>query len=205
MSMTRIPDEKGIIKGGTPSLENDAGHPAGKLSPEATGIASLQQKIGNRAVQRMIAQRSDGTADLDEETTARINRERSGGQPLGADLQNQMGTALGYDFSPVRVHTSPESDELNDQINAKAFTSGQDIFFQEGAYNPHDSQGQALIAHELTHVVQQSSGQIPTEGSGMRVNPPGDEYEQEADTVAQSLRDPHDTAQVSQEDEETKP
>ena len=205
MNMNRIPDKEGKIKGQTVSLENNSDQADGKRSPKATGIASLQQKIGNRAVQRLIAQRSDETTDMDEETAERINRERSSGQPLGEDIQNQMGAALGYDFSPVRVHTSPEADDLNNQVNAQAFTTGQDIFFQEGAYNPDDSGGKALIAHELTHVIQQSSGEVPTEGSGMKVNPPGDEYEKEADTVAQSINNAQNPTQISQEDEETKP
>lgn len=96
-----------------------------------------------------------------------------------------MGTALGADFSDVRVHTSPEAADLNSQLSAKAFTTGKDIFFQEGAYAPGSSSGQELLAHELTHVVQQGSGAVGG-ANRMTVNAPGDAFEQQADAVAHS-------------------
>jgi hypothetical protein len=151
----------------------------------ASGVLRLQQQAGNRAVQRLLAQRSgDGSFALDEETAGRINRARGGGQPLDAGLQRQMGPALGHDLSGVRVHTSPESDELNQQLNAKAFTTGQDVFIRQGDYNPDSSGGRELIAHELSHVVQQSSGRVGGGGGGMTVRPAGDAFEQEADAQA---------------------
>jgi hypothetical protein len=62
------------------------------------------------------------------------------------------------DFSGVKVHTDAQSDQLNRSIQAKAFTTGQDVFFRAGAYQPGSRAGQELIAHELTHVVQQTQG-----------------------------------------------
>jgi hypothetical protein len=74
---------------------------------------------------------------------------------------------------------------LNQQLSAKAFTTGQDIFFRQGAYDPGSGNGRELIAHELTHVVQQSTGAVSGGGGGtMHVNPPGDSFEQEADAMA---------------------
>ena len=67
-----------------------------------------------------------------------------------------MAAATGHDFSDVKVHTDPEAHALNEQLGAKAFTTGHDIFFRAGAYDPASSGGQELVAHELTHVVQQS-------------------------------------------------
>jgi len=162
-----------------------------------TGVAlvsRLQHLIGNRAVQRLLAlrpgsghaQRSgDGAFELDDVTADRINQARGGGQPLDSVVQEQLGESMGHDFSPVRVHTGPEADDLNQQLSAKAFTTGQDIFFRQGAYNPASSSGQELIAHELTHVVQQSSGRVGGSGGAMTVNAPGDAFEQEADALAQ--------------------
>jgi hypothetical protein len=75
---------------------------------------------------------------------------------------------------------------LNKQLGAKAFTTGNDIFFRQGQYDPHSSAGQELIAHEATHVVQQSQG-VVSHGSGMTVNAPGDVFEQEADSVADQV------------------
>jgi hypothetical protein len=98
----------------------------------------------------------EATNDLD---TA-INSARGSGQPLDAGLQRSMGQAMGADFSGVKVHTDAQSDQLNQSIQAKAFTTGQDVFFRQGAYDPGSRGGQELIAHELTHVVQQNGGAV---------------------------------------------
>ncbi|MBD2457284.1 DUF4157 domain-containing protein [Nostoc sp. FACHB-87] len=88
---------------------------------------------------------------------AGIQRARSGGQPLTDSIREPMEQAFGADFSGVRVHTDSQADQLNQSIQAKAFTTGQDVFFRQGAYEPGSRGGQELLAHELTHVVQQSS------------------------------------------------
>jgi len=99
----------------------------------------------------------EGDASPNLETA--IQQARGSGQALAPDLQAKMGQAMGADFSNVRVHTDTQSDHLNRSIQAKAFTTGQDIFFRQGAYQPGNRGGQELIAHELTHVVQQGGGQ----------------------------------------------
>jgi hypothetical protein len=94
-----------------------------------------------------------GQASTDLESS--INSARGGGQPLDTDLQRSMGQVMGADFSGVKVHTNAQADQLNQSIQAKAFTTGQDVFFRQGTYEPGSRGGQELIAHELTHVVQQ--------------------------------------------------
>ncbi|MBN1147930.1 MAG: DUF4157 domain-containing protein [Anaerolineales bacterium] len=168
---------------------------------DKTGLTSLQQIVGNQAVQRLITQRSgEGPFELDDETAGRISQARGGGQALEAGLQEQMGAATGQDFSGVRVHNSPEADEINQQLNARAFTTGQDIFFREGAYDPHSSSGQELVAHELTHVVQQTTGQVSAQGSRMTVNAPGDRFEREADSQAKTLVSAGAAAKLQRQD-----
>ncbi|MDJ0647865.1 MAG: DUF4157 domain-containing protein, partial [Xenococcaceae cyanobacterium MO_188.B19] len=90
---------------------------------------------------------------------ASIQRARGGGQPLGNKVREPMEQALGADFSEVKIHTDSQADQLNNAIQARAFTTGQDIFFRQGEYNPENREGQGLLAHELTHVVQQTGGQ----------------------------------------------
>ena len=99
-----------------------------------------------------------GQASTDLESS--INSARGGGQALDAGLQRSMGEAMGADFSGVRVHTDTQADQLNQSIQAKAFTTGQDVFFRQGTYKPGSRGGQELIAHELTHVVQQSGAAV---------------------------------------------
>lgn len=89
-----------------------------------------------------------------------IEQARGGGQPLAANLQRSMGRALGVDFSRVRIMTDAQADQMNRSLQAKAFTIDHDIFFRQGAYEPGSRAGQELIAHELTHVVQQNSGTV---------------------------------------------
>lgn len=85
---------------------------------------------------------------------------RGGGQLLPMSVRKSVEQALGADFSGVRVHDDAQSDRLNRSLRACAFTTGQDIFFRKGAYNPATRKGKALIAHELTHVVQQQGIEV---------------------------------------------
>jgi hypothetical protein len=93
-------------------------------------------------------------------TAASIQQLRGCGQALPAHVQAPMQRAFGADFSAVRIHTDGQSDRLNRSLHAKAFTTRQDIFFRQGMYDPTSRSGRELIAHELTHVVQQNGGAV---------------------------------------------
>ncbi len=116
-----------------------------------------------RRIQRAAIGLEGGVVDAD--TDARIRRARGGGRPLDAGIAQQMGNALGHDVSGVRIHTGGESRDLSQRIQAEAFTVGNDIHFRDGMPNTSTPSGQHLLAHELAHTVQQSSGQ---QGSGAR-------------------------------------
>ncbi len=90
-----------------------------------------------------------------------IQQKQGSGDALSDDVLQPMESGFGADFSGVKVHTDATSDKLNKSIQAKAFTTGKDIFFKEGEYQPHSQEGQELIAHELTHVVQQTEAIQP--------------------------------------------
>jgi len=138
--------------------------PPSSITPQA--VLALQRAAGNQAVQRLLASRTQQRAAAppgtgfspNDETAGRIERARGGGQPLEGSLQEQMSKTMGHDFTGVRVHTDVEADELNRQLSAKAFTTGQDIYFSKGEYSPGSDSGRKLIGHELTHVVQQDTG-----------------------------------------------
>ncbi len=80
------------------------------------------------------------------------------GFALGESNRHAMEAAFGADFSQVRIHTDARAVQMNQQLGAQAFTHGRDIYFNRGKYNPGTSTGQHLLAHELTHVVQQGQG-----------------------------------------------
>jgi hypothetical protein len=99
-------------------------------------------------------------------------------------VRQQMENAFGSDFSGVRVHTGAGAHSLNKALNAIAFTTGQDIFFRDSAYDPGSPAGKELLAHELTHVVQQGGATV----QGKLVLGAGDDpYEREAGSVAREV------------------
>jgi Domain of unknown function (DUF4157) len=88
---------------------------------------------------------------------AGIEQVQGGGQPLAGSVRTPMERVFGADFSQVRIHTDAQSDAINKAIQARAFTTGRDIFFRYGEYNPNTAAGQEVLAHELTHVMQQEA------------------------------------------------
>ena len=161
---------------------------------DASTLTQMQQTVGNAAVQRFLAQRQGaGPAEVQEETANSINAKRGGGHGLDPKIAGKAGKTMGQDFGGVNVHTDSQADDLSRQLGAKAFTTGNDIFFQSGAYDPASSDGQRLIAHELTHVSQQS-GNPPSGHGKLTVNDPNDQYEEEADAVANRVMSQPDEA-----------
>lgn len=94
------------------------------------------------------------------ELESSIQQMRGGGQPLPDSIREPMERSFGADFNRVRVHANTQADRLARSISSKAFTAGQDVFFREGTYTPYCQDGQELLAHELTHVMQQEDNVI---------------------------------------------
>lgn len=95
---------------------------------------------------------------LDAATQQRIERSRGRGAPLPEPVRRTMEGALGADLGSVRVHAGRDAAELNDAMQARAFAVGSDVFFRDGMPDIRRTEGQSLLAHELTHVVQNSGG-----------------------------------------------
>jgi hypothetical protein len=157
---------------------------------EADRVADSVTKVINYQAQRQETEEEDIQLQSNESSAAiiaddletRINSARGGGQYLSDNVKKPMEQAFGADFSGVRVHSDSEADTLNKQLSAKAFTTGQDIFFRDGEYSPASDSGKWLIAHELTHVVQQGEGWVNQDKSSM-IGHPKDNAEQKRDTV----------------------
>ena len=105
----------------------------------------------------MMKPTSSRPSAVSENLEAQIDAARNSGQPLTGSVRDSIEPQFGSDFSQVRIHTDAKADELARQLEAEAFTSGHDVFFKEGAYQPDSTGGKGLIAHELTHVVQQKA------------------------------------------------
>ena len=144
--------------------EQEADRVAAQVVQQLQRPASIQRQDElNETIQaKSMLQRPDAivTGEASTQLASEIDRHRGGGQSLDVGLQKSMGQAMGADFRRVRVHTDGQSDQLNRSIQAEAFTTGQDVFFRNGGYQPSSRGGQELIAHELTHVMQQNVGDI---------------------------------------------
>jgi uncharacterized protein DUF4157 len=112
------------------------------------------------------AHAAGGAFEAGEAFEQQLGASQGQGQPLLPSLREEFEAKFGADFSGVRVHADNQSAEMNRAIQARAFTTGQDMFFGQGAYDPGSRGGQALIAHELTHVVQQVGEQIQPKEEG---------------------------------------
>ena len=98
---------------------------------------------------------SVGISEVNPDIESHIQNMRGGGQPLPESARAYFEPRFGHDFSQVRVHTDAKAAESSRVVNARAFTVGQDVVFGAGQYAPGTTTGQRLLAHELTHVVQQ--------------------------------------------------
>lgn len=98
--------------------------------------------------------------DVNEDVEQSIHAKSGSGQAIPDVHREMFESAMGRDFSSVNIHADSEADSLNKQVGARAFTTGSDIFFRQGEYNPASSGGQELLAHELTHVVQQGGAGV---------------------------------------------
>ncbi|MEM8488752.1 MAG: DUF4157 domain-containing protein [Bacteroidota bacterium] len=112
--------------------------------PEEEGTVQRQADTGEA---------SGAPADF----SSQLRNASGGGSPLPGDTRTEMEGAFGADFSNVRIHTGSNAANLSDSIQAQAFTHGNDIYFNEGKFNPGSTDGKHLLAHELTHTVQQGA------------------------------------------------
>jgi len=155
----------------------------------AEAVLSLQQTYGNRYVHRMV-EGSKG-ATLNKDPTRRIRVQRGSARPLEPEVRFEMGGTFGQDFSDVHIHTNTEDNRLSKELGAKAFTTGKEVFFREGAYQPGSEAGKNLLGHEPTHVVQQESSTQVGQRSIGRI---GDAWEHEAALVGQAVSGGHEVS-----------
>jgi len=150
-------------------------------------VEGLQQTGGNAAVQRMLG----GGASPRPTVAQRIRRSSGTGHPLDGESRRKLEPGLGTDLSDVRVHNDAEADELAGDLGARAFTTGTDIFFARGEYDPGSHDGLKTLAHEARHVVQQSRGPVPGTpvAHDLSVSDPDDHAEHDAHETAERIVD----------------
>ncbi|WP_299211849.1 DUF4157 domain-containing protein [uncultured Dokdonia sp.] len=118
------------------------------------------QEKEEEEVQTLQKQASGDEGHTSHPIESTLQNSKGGGSPLDTNTRSEMESGFGADFSGVRVHNDSTAVQMNQQLGAQAFTNGSDIYFNEGKYNPESDSGKHLLAHELTHTVQQGGADI---------------------------------------------
>jgi hypothetical protein len=108
-----------------------------------------------------------GAKNTGSDIEGQLNNSKGGGSALDPEVREFMEPRFGNDFSDVRIHTGGDAVQMNKDLHAQAFAHGKDIYFNQGKYNPGSDDGKRLLAHELTHVVQQTGAVQPKSGKGL--------------------------------------
>ncbi len=188
------------------SPERDTTAPAaGEQAPVAPGrspaldaatLMHLQRTAGNAGVVQMLAVEEEQASPVHDVVGS------GGGSPLDEGTRTSMESAFGQSFEGVRVHTDDRASKSAESVGANAYTVGGDVVFKSGQYDPASSSGQRTIAHELSHVVQQSRGAVDGADApgGIRVSDPSDRFERAADATADQVMSAVSSAQPSTSD-----
>jgi hypothetical protein len=144
------------------------------------GMLGLQRAVGNASASTLVEEDRSPVHDVVGS---------GGGAPLDTETRADMETRFGQDFGDVRVHTDGAAHESAKSVSAQAYTVGSNIVFQRDKYDPSSEGGKHMLAHELTHVVQQRSGPVDgtDSGGGVKVSDPSDRFEREAVANADRL------------------
>jgi hypothetical protein len=134
--------------------------------------AECEAEEDSQQIQR--SSETNGASDASPDVASRLQSSKGGGSPLPDDTRSEMEGAFGADFSGVRIHTGGEAEGMSNDLQAQAFTHGSDIYFNKGKYDTGSTDGKHLLAHELTHTVQQ--------GGSVRRRPAAPEQQKEEAT-----------------------
>ncbi|MEH2455966.1 eCIS core domain-containing protein [Nostoc sp.] len=195
----------GRVGGGSPETPPERFSGAlGQLSgrSQVGMLRQLQRNYGNSYVGSVIQRKADGSGSCSEceKKDKEIQRkgegdvssvpdgfeaamQRSGsGQPLDDRTRSFMESRFGQDFGEVKIHTDSAATEASEAVRAQAFTTGRDIYFGRGRYQPHYTEGKKLLAHELAHTIQQKN--LSGVQTKLDISSPSDSLEQAADDTA---------------------
>jgi hypothetical protein len=137
--------------------EEEVMQPKLRMQPIEEEEESIQMKCAKcEKEEEMLQPKSDKISVATSSIETQIHSSKGNGSNLTESTNQFMSKAIGADFSAVKIHTGSNAVQMNRQLQARAFTFGSDIYFNSGEYKPESSTGKSLLAHELTHVVQQN-------------------------------------------------
>lgn len=134
-----------------------------RLATDVSSLSNSAEPVQRQPMEEeeeMMQAKTEAVGDSSASTSVSMDSLRGRGTPLSSDTRNYFEPRFGQDFSDVRIHTGSEAEHSASSIQAKAFTSGSDIVFGKNRHDPHSADGKKLLAHELTHVVQQTDGLV---------------------------------------------
>ncbi|PKV49127.1 uncharacterized protein DUF4157 [Aquimarina sp. MAR_2010_214] len=138
-----------------PKIDNHAVTP--ELQKQEEEIQEKEEEEEQQPIQTKVNTAAGSDESGNSSVESRLNSSKGGGSPLPDGAKSQMESGFGTDFSNVRVHTDSSAVQMSKDLGAQAFTHGNDIYFNEGKFDTSSSSGQHLLAHELTHTVQQGA------------------------------------------------
>jgi len=141
---------------------------------EQPGLPGVQRKSLTNGITPLVQCSGGGDSfQADGAFENSLSKNKGGGSPLPSATRSEMESKFGVGLGGVRIHTGPQAVQLSRSVNAEAFTHGQDIFMNKNRFAPETKPGKQLLAHELTHVVQQTGGVQRKQGAisgGMTMN-----------------------------------
>lgn len=151
--------------------EEDEALPQGKLRKKPIFESNAEPPDEDEPIRRkcpacmedeQISKKGDGTSSQTAPPAVEsgLKASKGGGAPLPDQTRGKMESSFGRDLGNVRIHNDSSSAAMNKSLRAQAFTHGNDIYFNSGKYDPGSRSGQHLLAHELTHTVQQGEGTV---------------------------------------------
>ena len=172
-------NEKRTVKPANFCLKCRTGEEGGIQTKQLPLPIQRQKRLEDQEDEALIQTKTAGDVnpEVTSEVSAGIQSQQGGGQPLTESERSFFEPRFGIDFSKVRVHNDTQAASLTQSVNARAFTTGRDIYFGQGQYQPESSEGQRLLAHELTHYVQQVGSQ-PLNQSLQRITQDSESIEQ---------------------------
>jgi len=129
-----------------------------RVPTQSPGFKNTIQRTINKSNDCIQRKEQYGGGQVSPNVESGVQSSRGKGSRLDSETSEFVSAKFGADFSAVKIHNSSRAHQLAESINAKAFTVGEDIYFNKGEYNPRSYQGKKLLAHELTHTIQQKEG-----------------------------------------------
>lgn len=155
-----VPGQPPVQRKATPEAEEEKVQmkPLANAMIQREAMPEEEEKVRTKPLMQRAAE--GGSHDASSNLESQLSSSKGGGSPLSDEVRSFMEPRFGADFSQVRVHTDSEAVQMNRDLSAQAFAHGSDIYFGAGKYNPGSSDGKRLLAHELTHVVQQAAAPV---------------------------------------------